>query len=128
MSTNTRQDGKKWIQTSTALTCGFLTYVLMSFFETMGEWFELESKIPNFFFIQQALAVVIGVGVFVYIMKNEKTSTFLADVYQETIKVIWPDKSQTNRHTIGIIIGVTICGFILGFFDYVANFLLGLIR
>jgi preprotein translocase SecE subunit len=51
-------------------------------------------------------------------MKNEKTSTFLNEVYAEAIKVIWPDKTDTNKQTIVIMIGVTIVGFILGFFDF----------
>ncbi len=122
------ESGKKWIQTSVAITCMLLGYILISFFETLGEWFELESKIPNFVASSQILAVLIALGVFVYIMKNPKISTFLTEVYQETAKVVWPDKNQTVRHTIGIIIGVTIVGFILGFFDFTATWLLSLIN
>jgi hypothetical protein len=34
-------DGKKWIQTSVALTCILLVYVMISFFEKLAEWFSL---------------------------------------------------------------------------------------
>lgn len=122
------ESGKKWIQTSVAITCMLVGYILISFFETLGEWFELESKIPNFVASSQILAVLIALGVFAYIMKNPKISSFLTEVYQETAKVVWPDKNQTVRHTIGIIIGVTIVGFILGFFDFTATWLLSLIN
>lgn len=122
------ESGKKWIQTSVAIVCMLVGYVLISFFETLGDWYELESKIPNFIASAQVLSVLISLGVFIYIMKNPKISSFLSEVYQETVKVVWPDKNQTVRHTIGIMIGVTIVGFILGFFDFTATWLLSLIN
>jgi preprotein translocase subunit SecE len=128
MSLTTKDDGKKWIQTSVAITCLILVYVLFSFFNQMSEWFELESKIPYYLGLSQAIPVLISLGVFVYIMKNEKTNNFLAEVYQEAIKVVWPDKNETVKHTIGIMIGVTIVGFILWVFDVLAGYLLSLIQ
>ncbi|MBD66801.1 MAG: preprotein translocase subunit SecE [Halobacteriovoraceae bacterium] len=128
MSTTTKDDGKKWIQASIAVVCILLCYVLIRFFLQMGEWFELESKINNFNAITQVISVLIAGGVFFYIMKNPKTSDFLAEVYQEAVKVVWPDKNETVKHTIGIMIGVTIVGFLLGIFDWVAKWLLAMIN
>jgi preprotein translocase subunit SecE len=128
MATATQDNGKKWIQTSVAITCMLLGYTLMSFFETLAEWFELESKIPSYTASSQVLAVLISLGVFVYIMRDPKISSFLSEVYQETLKVVWPDKNDTVKHTIGIMIGVTIVGFILGFFDFAATWALSLIN
>lgn len=127
MSLATKDNGKKWIQASVAVTCILLGYVVNSFFVQLSEWFELETKVKNFTYVAQGLSVLIGFSVFVYIMKNEKTSTFLSEVYHEAIKVIWPDKTDTNKQTIVIMIGVTIVGFILGFFDIGASWLLSLI-
>lgn len=127
MSLATKDNGKKWIQASVAVTCILLGYVVNSFFVQLSEWFELETKINNFAYVAQGFSVLVGFGVFVYIMKNQKTSTFLTEVYAEAIKVIWPDKTDTNKQTIIIMIGVTIVGFILGFFDIGASWLLSLI-
>ena len=60
-------------------------------------------------------------------MKTPKIANFLADVYQEAIKVVWPDKNETVKHTIIIMIGVTIMGFVLGVFDVISTWLLSLI-
>lgn len=128
MSVTSKNEGKKWIQTSIALTCGILCYVLISFFQILSEWFELESKIPRYHAGTQVLSVLTAVGIFVYVMKNPKTSSFLDEVYGETIKVIFPDKNETVRHTIGIMIGVGIIGFILGVFDFTSSYLLSLIN
>lgn len=108
--------------------CILLGYVLISFFEKLGEWFTLEARVPYFFAISQVLSVLIGVGVFGYLFKNPKTSLFLQEVYSETVKVVWPDKQQTWRHTFVIMIAVTIMGFVFGFFDFGANYLLGLVN
>jgi len=126
MSVSTNTDGKKLIQTSIAILCIILGYVLIQFFGQLNEWFELESKVSYFVASSQGLAVLISLGVFVFIMKDPKISTFLSDVYQETIKVVWPDKNDTVKHTVIIIIGITIVGFLLGLFDIGASWLLSL--
>lgn len=125
---STSTTGRKWIQSSVAVTCMILAYILMSFLEQINEWWHLETFIPSYFAVSQAVSVLMGLGVFIYIMKNPKTSSFLSEVYYELMKVVWPDKNQTVKHTIGIMIGVSIVGFILGFFDLVASWALSLIN
>lgn len=128
MSSTMKDDGSKWIQTGVVSLCLLLAYVLIRFFGQLGEWFDLESKIDQFLIISQLVSVLISLGVFIYVMKNPVISTFLKEVYQEAIKVVWPDKNETVKHTIGIMIGVTIVGFLLGLFDFVATWLLSLIH
>jgi preprotein translocase subunit SecE len=128
MSVASNVEGKKWIQTTVAIACILLTYVLISFFEKMAEWFALETKIPYFFAISQVASVFIGLATYIAIFKNPKTSDFLTNVYQEVLKVVWPDRQQTWRHTFVIMVAVTIMGFVFGFFDFGANFLLGLVN
>ncbi len=128
MSMTSTNEGKKWIQATLALSCIFLGYIVVSFFEKMAEWFVLESKIPYFYAITQALGVIVGLATYVIVLRNPKSSSFLDDVFQELIKVVWPDRNQTWKYTVLIMIGVTIMGFVFGFFDFGANFLLGLVN
>jgi preprotein translocase SecE subunit len=128
MAVASNDEGKKWIQASVAVVCILAGYVLISFFEKMAEWFALESMVPYFFGVTQVVSVVIGIIAYFTIIKNPKSSEFLANVYQETLKVVWPDRQQTWRHTFVIMIAVTIMGFIFGFFDFGANYLLGLVN
>jgi preprotein translocase subunit SecE len=128
MSVASNDEGKKWIQTTVAVTCIMLVYVLISFFEKLAEWFALETMVPYYFGITQFVSVVVGLVAYIMVFKNPKSSEFLTNVYQEVVKVVWPDKQQTWRHTIVIMIAVTIMGFVFGFFDFGANFLLGLVN
>jgi preprotein translocase subunit SecE len=128
MAVASNEEGKKWIQATVAVACILAGYVLISFFEKMAEWFTLEARIPYFFGITQVLSVIIALGIYIGLMKNPKSSDFLANVYQEVLKVVWPDRQQTWRHTFVILIAVTIFGFIFGFFDFSANYLLGLVN
>jgi preprotein translocase SecE subunit len=128
MAVASNEEGKKWIQTSVALTCILLGYILISFFEKMAEWFALEAMVPYFYAISQALSVAAALVIYFVVLRHPKSSDFLAHVYQEVLKVVWPDRTQTWRHTIVIMIGVTIMGFVFGFFDFGANFLLGLVN
>ncbi len=128
MSVASNDDGKKWIQTTVAITCILLVYVLISFFEKLAEWFALETMIPYFSGITQIVSVFVGPATYIAIFKNSKSNEFLTNVYQEVMKVVWPDKQQTWRHTFVIMIAVTIMGFVFYFFDFGANLLLGLVN
>jgi preprotein translocase SecE subunit len=128
MAVASHDEGKKWIQASVAISCILLGYILVNFFEKMAEWFALETMIPYFFAVTQAISVILGVAVYVLIMKSPKYADFLSNVYQETMKVVWPNTTQTWRHTFVIMVAVTIMGFVFGVFDFGANFLLGLVN
>jgi preprotein translocase subunit SecE len=84
--------------------------------------------IPYYFGVTQVVSVFIGLIAYVLVFKNTKSNEFLTNVYQEIMKVVWPDRQQTWRHTFVIMIAVTIMGFVFGFFDFGANFLLGLVN
>ena len=128
MAVASNDEGNKIIQATLAVVCILVGYILVSFFEKMAEWFALETMVPYFFAITQAVSVIVALGIFVGIMRNPKSSDFLEKVYQEIMKVVWPDSQQTWRHTFVIMIAVTIMGFVFGFFDFGANFLLGLVN
>jgi preprotein translocase subunit SecE len=128
MAVASNDEGKKWIQATVAVVCILVGYVLISFFEKLAEWFALETMVPYYFGITQVLSVVVAVGTYVGLTKNPKSSEFLTNVYQEVMKVVWPDSQQTWRHTFVILIAVTIFGFIFGFFDFGANYLLSLVN
>ena len=128
MSVASENEGKKWIQASLALACIFLGYVTSSFLLWLSERLLLESKVPYFSVAAQFAGVVIGLVAFIAVLKTPKSSEFLSDVYKELLKVVWPDKNQTWKYTVIIMILVTIMGFVFGLFDLGANFLLGLIN
>lgn len=128
MAVASNDEGKKWIQASVAGACILLGYVLISFFDKMADWFPVESTIPYYFSIARVLAVLASLATYIYIMKTPKSADFLDHVYQELVKVVWPDSQQTWRHTFVIMIAVTIMGFVFGFFDFGANFLLNLVN
>ena len=118
---------RKWMNTAIALLSMIVGYVFMTFFGQLGEWFELESKISHYTFVVQGVAVVVGVETFVFISKYRQTADYIQEVFGELSKVVWPDKNSNVRHTIGIIIGVGIVGFLLGLFDFGVSRLLNLI-
>jgi preprotein translocase subunit SecE len=128
MAVASDESGKKVIQASVAVTCILLGYILISFFEKMNEWFSLEAKIGVYSYLTQGISVLGATAVYFTVLRNPKSNDFLTNVYQELMKVVWPDSNQTWRHTFVIMIAVTIMGFVFGFFDFGANFLLGLVN
>jgi preprotein translocase subunit SecE len=126
MADSRSTDGRKWINGLVALGAFVCAFYVILFIGQMGEWFDLEAKVSNFKGIAQGIGVLIGLLGFVYVVKSEKCSTFLNEVFAELVKVVWPDKDSVVKLTIGIIIALAICSVILFFIDYLSRQLLGL--
>lgn len=127
MSVAVDKNGQKWINAVVAISFLLVGVILYRFFMQLNAWFSLEAYISKFSVIAQGLSGVLALGGFVYVLKNEKTSNYIAEVYNELLKVVFPGREITNRHTIIVMIGVAAIGFVLGFFDYIASTLLGLL-
>lgn len=112
-----QQDGKKWIQASVVLFGALMAYVCLAFIEQVNGLWDLEAKVGNFSIFSNVIAFAVGLLTFVIIMKNEKSSTFLEEVYAEFIKVVFPETDSTWRQTFGIMVGVSIVGFLLWLVD-----------
>ncbi len=128
MAVASQNDGRKWINAGVAIVSILFAYVVQVFVAQLGEWFELESKIPNFVFIVQGLSILLGLTTFMIIIKRNDTANFLKEVFAELIKVVWPNRSETSRHTIGIMIGVTLAGLALGIIDFISSWALNLLN
>ena len=60
-----------------------------------------------------------GLGTFIYILKNSETSTYLQEVYNELLKVVWPSKDATIKSTVGIAIALVIVAAIFTSVDFI---------
>lgn len=127
MSIIKAEDSKKWINFFIALIsilCGYLT---IKFLGQMGEWFDLEARIPYYVGVAQGVGIVIGLTVFLVVKSNAQAREHLDEVYSELVKVIWPDSESVVKSTIGILIGLAILSSVFVGVDYVFRELLNLI-
>ena len=108
MSLLKSEDSKKWINAFVMMVAVIVGYVVIQFTEQMGEWFDLEAKIPNFIMTAQVIGIVIGLVTFIAILKNKNASTHLTEVYAELTKAVWPESDAVLKTTVGIIIGLSI--------------------
>jgi len=121
------EDSQKWINFFVAIIAILAGYLLISFLQQMGEWFDLEAKVPYFLGVSQAAGIVFGLGVFIAIKKHKNAKEHLDEVYSELVKVIWPDSESVVKSTIGILIGLTILSSIFVGVDYIFRALLNLV-
>ena len=107
-----------------------ISYILIVFFETIPDVtkFDVEVFVPHYELVSKVISVFLGATIFFLMLRIKKSSEFLNEVYSELSKVMWPEAPLTSKHTIGVLIGVTIVGFLLGFFDFSARFLLNLAK
>lgn len=128
MTASVDQSGQKWVQVAIALVSVLLGYIFYTFINQINVWFTLESFIPKFSFVSQAVSILVAVISFVVIYKNDKAMSYLSDVYSECLKIVFPDKEITNKQTIIVIIGVTVIGFVLGMFDWLGATILSFLK
>lgn len=119
MSIIKSEDSSKWINALVAIAAVLSGFVVTKFFDQMGAWFDLEAKVSSFSVVSQGLGVLTGALVFIIVLKNEKTSSYLRDVYNELLKVVWPSKDATMKMTIGIAIALVVVAGIFVFVDFI---------
>jgi preprotein translocase subunit SecE len=120
-------NSQKWIRGTLLVATVIVVYVLNSFFAQLGEWFDIEAKIPNFEWIYQSAAIFIGIGMFVYLVTSKAVNIYLEEVYSELTKVVWAKRDETTKLTLGILVGVIITSIVLGFVDFSIGKIFGLL-
>ena len=118
MSLIKSEDSKKWINSFVAIVSAISGIIDIRFSEQMGEWFDLEAKIPNFPITVQVVGILIGLVVFISITKNRNASSYMDEVYAELVKVVWPNKDEVIKITIGLLIALSIVSGIFVFIDF----------
>ncbi|MFG1500266.1 preprotein translocase subunit SecE [Halobacteriovorax sp. XZX-3] len=127
MSLIKSEDSKKWINAFVAAVSAICGFITIRFLEQLSEWFDLEAKVPNFPITVQVAGIVVGLIVFLVIAKNKNASTMLEDVYAELVKVVWPNKDDVLKTTIGLVIALSIVSGIFVLVDYTFRQLLDII-
>ncbi|GAB4009705.1 MAG: hypothetical protein Fur0010_00920 [Bdellovibrio sp.] len=118
MSLLKSEDGQKWINSFVAIISIIVGFIAIRLAGQLGEWFDLEAKINNFVLVAQGFGVVIGLAVFVLLVKNKQAVTHMQEVYSELLKVVWPDKDTVVKVTFGIIVALIILSSIFVGVDF----------
>lgn len=124
MSIIKSEDSRKWITALTVIASVLAGYVVYKFVGQLGDWFDLETRISSFSVVAQGVGFLTGVGTFIYILKNSETSSYLQEVYNELLKVVWPSKDATIKMTIGIAIALVIVAAIFTAVDFIFKHIL----
>lgn len=119
MSIIKSEDSRKWITALVVIASALAGFVMYKFVGQLGDWFDLETKISNYSLVAQGLGFVTGLGTFIYILKNNETSTYLQEVYNELVKVVWPSKDATVKMTVGIAIALVVVAAIFTSVDFI---------
>ena len=81
--------------------------------------FEVGDPIVGFLSASELVAIVLGVGTYITLMRNTRVVQFADEVIDELNKVTWPEKDETVSSTV-VVVGVTLfIAAALGLYDYV---------
>lgn len=118
MSLLKSEDSKKWINSFVAICAVLSGYLVIQFTQQMGEWFDLEAKVPYFLGVAQGIGIVVGLLVFIIVRTHKEARGYLEEVYAELVKVIWPESDSVVKSTIGILVGLAIISTIFISVDF----------
>lgn len=118
MSLIKSEDSKKWINSFVMMVSAISALIIIRFSEQMGEWFDLEAKIPNFPITVQVVGIVFGLVVFFAIKGNKNASSYMDEVYAELVKVVWPNKDEVLKITVGLLIALSLVSGLFVLIDF----------
>lgn len=121
------EDRTKWINAFVALVGILLGLLAIRATLQLGEWWDLEAKIPYFMGVTQGLGIVAGLSTFFIIKNHSGASAYLQECYGELLKVVWPDRESVVKATIVILIGVTVISLVFLGVDVIFRKLLELV-
>ncbi len=127
MSIIKSEDSNKWINALVILFSAVVGFLSKKFVDQLSIWFDLETKISNIAYVSQAVGVIVAIALFVYILKSSKTSSYLNEVYEELVRVVWPTKDATMKITIGLVVALVIVAAIFVSIDFVFKKILELV-
>jgi preprotein translocase subunit SecE len=127
MSIIKEEDSNKWINGLVAIFAVLSGYIASKFLDQLSIWFDLEAKMSSFGLISQSLGIVVGVVVFIILIKNEFTSNYFKDVFNELLKVVWPSREATLKITMGLVIALVIVASIFVSADFIFKKILSLL-
>jgi len=127
MSIIKSEDSNKWINALVILFSAVVGFLTKKFVDQLSIWFDLETKISNIGVVSQVLGIVVAIALFAYIVKSVKTSSYLNEVYEELVRVVWPTKDATMKITIGLVVALVIVAAIFVSIDFVFKKILELV-
>jgi len=119
MSIIKSEDSNKWINALVILFSAVVGFLTKRFVDQLAVWFDLETKVSNIAYVSQVLGVVVAISLFAYIVKSAKTSSYLNEVYDELVRVVWPTKDATMKITIGLVVALVIVAGIFVSVDFI---------
>lgn len=119
---------KKFVNISYLCLAALLAYVVFVGAMKLTSIFDLESKVKSIEYVIRIGSLVLGVGLFVGLLKNQKSNAFMTEVAIELLsKVTWPEPKETMVATGVVMITVLIASLMLGVFDWAWSSLIRLV-
>lgn len=122
------ENDRKWIYLSYFVIIALVAWVLhKAIFLGLGI-----ARLPNPKLLQVAPAsAVVGVAIAafagLFYFSRPHVNTFSLEVLQELKKVTWPPRDTAYKSTIVVVVLVMIVSVILGVYDWVMNYIVGLL-
>ena len=118
---------QKWVNLSfvaASLLFAYVLYVLATKFSVV---FDVEGRVRSLDKILLVSTVVVGIALFLGLSKSSLANNFMNETVTEVTKVTWPDRDETLKATVAVLIAVTIAGVLLWAVDNLWIYLIGLI-
>lgn len=122
------ENNQKWVNLSFLAASALTAFVIFLLASRASAALDFDGRVQNLATILRLGAIVVGAVCFFVLYKNKTANLFMDEVFIELGKVTWPQREETFKATIAVLIAVTIMGFMFGVVDWVwsrlVNFIL----
>lgn len=118
---------QKWVSLSFVVGSALVAIVIYMLASKFSVMLDFEGRFRSLDKVILFGSVVIGIGLYLGLSKNAKSSGFMNEVVAEVVKVTWPEQEETVKATIAVLISVVIAGVALWIVDGVWAAILGYI-
>jgi preprotein translocase SecE subunit len=115
---------QKWVNLSYFGIAALASFILLRMSQTFIAMYNIELRVREPLLIARGVSLVVGIIVFVILLKHEKANQFMNEVMVELSRVTWPTQKETTGATGVVIVMVLISGMLLGLLDYCWTMLL----
>src|SRR3990167_8567606 len=113
------ENNQKWVNLSFFAGAALLAFVTFMIANKTAAAFDSEGRVANLETYLRIGSLVVGGLVFLILYRNQTANSFMDEVLIELGKVTWPEREETVKGTIAVLIAVTIMGFMFGLVDWI---------
>lgn len=121
------ESNQKWVNLSFLAGAGLIGFVVFLLASRAAAALDFDGRFGHLESSIKIGAVVVGALCFLLLYRSKSATLYMDEVFIELNKVTWPQREETTKGTIAVLIAVTVMGFMFGLVDWLWSHIVNVI-